>query len=236
MGRNGAVFFWGLIISVLGTLPLGTLNVTAMQVAISDGITNAIYFSIGVALVEVAYVRISLIGIHWIRNHTILLRWMDWIAFLIVLALAAGSFLAAVSPSVSKSFILSTNLPFFVLGTAMSALNPVQLPFWLGWSSVLFTKKILHPTALSYNWYILGIGIGTSAGLAVFVLGGRLLVDILNTNQTIVNYIIGTVFLITATIQLYKLLKHKGLAENTASKGAVLEVAEQIADREEPLL
>ena len=81
-----------------------------------------------------------------------------------------------------------------------------------------------------YNWYTAGIGIGTVAGLAVFVYGGRFLVAILNTNQSVINYIIGTVFLVTACIQLYKLLKHKGLAENTEAKGAALEMAEETAD------
>lgn len=230
MGRYGEVLLWGLTISALGTLPLGTLNVAAMQVAISEGLSKGLQFSLGVALIEVTYVRLSLIGIHWLRQHTALLRWMDWIAFLIVIALAAGSFIAAMNPSVSKNFILRTNLPLFVLGVVMSALNPVQLPFWLGWSSFLFSKKVLHPHPVYYNWYTAGIGIGTVAGLAVFVYGGRFLVAILNTNQSVINYIIGTVFLVTACIQLYKLLKHKGLAENTEAKGAALEMAEETAD------
>jgi threonine/homoserine/homoserine lactone efflux protein len=230
MRRYGEVMLWGLVISALGTLPLGTLNVTAMQVAISDGLPKAFQFSLGVVLVEVAYVRLSLVGIHWLRQHGALLRWMDWIACLIVFALAVGSFIAAMNPSVSKSFILTTNLPLFVLGVAMSALNPVQLPFWLGWSSFLFSKKVLHAYAGYYNWYTAGIGIGTMAGLAVFVYGGRFLVDILNTKQVFINYIIGTIFLITAGIQLYKIAKHKGLAENTEEKGAELEMAEETAD------
>ena len=230
MGKYWEVILWGLTISALGTLPLGTLNVTAMQVAVSDGLLNGIYFSVGVAIVEVAYVRISLVGIHWIRQHAMLLRWMDWIAFTIVLILAIGSFYAAMHPSETKSFVLKTTLPVFVLGLLMSALNPVQLPFWLGWSSFLFSKKILHPHADYYNWYTIGIGIGTMVGLLVFVYGGRLLVDVLNTKQMIVNYLIGTVFLITAIIQLAKLLRHKGLAENTETAGAELELAEENAD------
>ncbi len=230
MGKYGKALLWGLAISALGTLPLGTLNVTAMQVAISDGLIHGIYFSLGVSLVEVAYVRISLVGIHWLRQHASLLRWMDWIAFAIVLTLAIGSFIAAMHPSETKSFVLKTDLPLIVLGLLMSALNPVQLPFWLGWSSFLFSKKVLHPHAAYYNWYTVGIGIGTMAGLAVFVFGGRLLVDVLNTRQSIINYVIGTVFLITAIIQLVKLLRHKGLAENTETRAAELELAEEKSD------
>jgi len=230
MRKYGEVILWGLTISALGTLPLGTLNVTAMQVAISEGLLRGLYFSLGDAMVEVVYLRISLVGIHCFRQHARMLRWMDWIAFSLVLVLAVGSFIAAMHPSETKSFVLKTNLPLFVLGLVMSALNPVQLPFWLGWSSFLFSKKVLHPHADYYNWYTVGIGIGTMAGLAVFVYGGRLLVDILNTRQTIINYVIGTVFLITAIVQFVKILRHKGLAENTEEKAAELELAEDRAE------
>lgn len=223
------VLLWGLIISALGTLPLGTLNVTAMQVTVSDGVLQGLYFSVGVVLVEVAYVRVSLVGIHWLRQHVKLLRYMDWLAFFIVLTLAIGSFYAAIHPTESKSFVLKTNLPFFVLGLLMSALNPLQLPFWLGWSSYLFARKILHPHPAYYNWFTMGIGIGTCAALAFFVYGGRLLVSVLDTNKNIINYAIGAVFLLTAIIQGVKLIRHKGLAENTEKKAAELELEEQKA-------
>ena len=63
------IFLWGLVISFFGSLPLGTLNVAAMQIGIQESITDAIYFSIGSLLVEMIYVRISLIGVDWIRKQ-----------------------------------------------------------------------------------------------------------------------------------------------------------------------
>jgi threonine/homoserine/homoserine lactone efflux protein len=218
---------WGFTISALGTIPLGTLNVTAMQVAVSKGLNQGIFFSLGVALVEVAYVRVTLVAIHWIRTHTSLLRLMDWIAVCIVLVLAAGSFMAATNSRASSNFILQSNIPFFVLGLLMSALNPLQLPFWMGWSSFLFTKKVLHPQSSYYNWYTIGIGIGTMGGLAVFVYGGRILVDVLNTKQQLINYIVGIIFVITAIVQLIKIVGHKGLAETAEVKAAELEKVEE---------
>ena len=63
------IFFWGLMISFLGSLPFGTLNVAAMQISVQESISNAIYFSLGSLLVEMIYVRISLVGINWIRKQ-----------------------------------------------------------------------------------------------------------------------------------------------------------------------
>src|SRR6267378_710352 len=94
------IFFTGLFISFLGTLPLGTLNVAAMQIAVSDGVRVAIYFALGVLLVEIIYVRISLIGMNWVRKQKQLFRWLEWVTLLIIVALAISSFIAAINPSV----------------------------------------------------------------------------------------------------------------------------------------
>jgi threonine/homoserine/homoserine lactone efflux protein len=204
------VFIWGLLISALGTLPLGTTNIAGMQISMAEGLRQAFIFCSGVVLVEMLYVRVALIGINWIRHQKKLLYWMEWIAFAIVLALAAGSFIAALNPSQQKNIILQNNLHRFVLGATMCAVNPVQIPFWFGWSTVLFTKGVLQPKNSFYNLYILGIGLGTVIGNCVFIFGGKYIVEKLGASQNLMNYILGGVFLVTALIQLIKILKNKG--------------------------
>ena len=86
------VFFWGMMVSFLGTLPLGTLNVAAMQISVQESILNGIYFSCGSLLTEMIYVRISLVGINWIRKQKVIFKWMEWIALAIVVALGSGKF------------------------------------------------------------------------------------------------------------------------------------------------
>ena len=199
----------GLLISFLGTLPLGTLNIAAMQISISDGIRPALYFALGALLVEVIYVRMSLVAMDWVRKRKKLFRALEWFTILIILALAITSFIAAADPHEKKNVILSYSFHRFWLGVTLSALNPVQIPFWFGWSTVLFTKKILLPKNSHYNIYITGIGIGTLIGNLLFILGGRLLVDNLNNNQHIIQYVIGSIFAITAIIMFWKMMKRR---------------------------
>lgn len=203
------IFFTGMLVSFIGSLPLGTLNVAAMQISVSDGVNQAMLFSMGSLLTEIIYVRISLVAIDWIRKQERILKILEWVTLLIVIALAASSFYAALHPSTSKNIVLSSTLPKFALGLTMSALNPVQIPFWFGWSTVLFTKKILQPKPSHYNFYIIGIGIGTFVGNCVFIFGGRLMVDKLNTNQHILSWVIGGIFAITAVIQLFRIIRKK---------------------------
>lgn len=203
------VFFWGMMVSFLGTLPLGTLNVAAMQISVQESIRNGIYFSCGSLLTEMIYVRISLVGINWIRKQKVIFKWMEWIAFAIVAALAAGSFIAAMHEHHAKNVMLNNNMNRFVLGLLLSSISPMQIPFWFGWSTVLFSKNILQPKNSFYNFYIVGIGLGTLLGNCVFIFGGKYIVEKLNANQSILNWVIGGIFALTALILLIKILLHK---------------------------
>lgn len=212
--RNNAmplvkVFFWGMMVSFLGSLPLGTLNVAAMQISVQESVQSAILFSLGSLLVEMIYVRISLVGINWVRKQKKLFRWMEWITLGIVVALAVGSFVAAMQPHHAKNVMLNNNINRFLLGVMLSAISPMQIPFWFGWSTVLFTKNILKPENSFYNIYIVGIGLGTLLGNCVFIFGGKWIVQKLHGNQNLMNWIIGGIFAVTAVIFLIKILLHK---------------------------
>jgi threonine/homoserine/homoserine lactone efflux protein len=143
--RLAKIFFIGMLISFLGSLPLGTLNIAAMQISISDSVLQAMLFSIGSLIAEMIYVRLSLVAMDWVRKREFLFKILEWVTLLIVLILAASSFYAAMSPTVQQSIVLSSTLPKIVLGFSMSAVSPAQIPFWFGWSTVLLTKKILLP-------------------------------------------------------------------------------------------
>jgi threonine/homoserine/homoserine lactone efflux protein len=205
------LFMLGLAISFAGTLPLGTLNVAAAQLSISEGTGPAILFSLGALSVEILYVRISLAGISWLRRQKKWLRVMEWISLGIIVALAVGSFLAANRPGGGRNVILSNAMPRFVLGLAMSAINPLQIPFWFGWSSLLFSRQWLENRHAHYNTYVAGIGTGTLAGQLVFIFGARFLVASLAASTNLLNGVIGCLFAATALVLLWRMIRKKDL-------------------------
>ena len=208
------IFFVGMLISFLGTLPLGTLNIAAMQIGIQENVRQAIYFALGCLLVEMIYVRISLVGIDWVRKQVRLLKVMEWVTFFIIAAMAAGSFIAAMKGGGNaKNVLLDNKMHRFLLGMLMCAINPVQIPFWFGWSTLLFSRKILVPSASHYNLYIIGIGLGTLMGNAVFIFGGKWVVHKIANSEEYLNWIIGSIFALTAVLQLWKILRQKNPLE-----------------------
>jgi len=218
-----------MLISFLGSLPLGTLNIASMQIAITYGVWQAMQFSIGSLIAEMIYVRLSLVAMDWIRKRQKIFRMLEWLTFVIVLLLAFSSFRAAMSEHPKENLVLSSNLPKFILGLAMSAVSPAQIPFWFGWSTVLLTKNILKPTKPNYYSYIFGIGIGTLLGNAVFIFGGRIVADKIQNSHRVMNWVIGGIFLVTAIIQLWKMLNKKDAIEQ-------LEHPEEIKEKYEKKL
>lgn len=211
------LFVTGLFISFLGALPMGTLNMSAMQISITDGYYPAILFALGALLVEMIYVRMTLVAMGWFRAHQKLLMVMEWLTLFIILVLAASSFYTAMHPSLKANPILSNSVHRFWLGAGLSAINPLQIPFWFGWSTVLTGKGVLVRQGYNYVYYILGIGIGTFIGFAVFIFGGKLLVDRLDAQQNLIQWILGAVFLVTGIIQAVRMLRHKDGISNINS-------------------
>jgi hypothetical protein len=180
-----------------------------MQISITEGVLPAVSYSSGGFLVEIIYVRLSLFAFAWIQKQKKFFHYLNYFALLVMIVLAVAAFYAALHPSVEKNAILNSKMPKFLLGMLMCAMSPAQIPFWLGWTTALFAKKLLLPQRNYYNMYIVGIGLGTFAADCCFIFGGQLLGPIIKNNYDIMNMAIGTVFAISAIIQIIKMYRKK---------------------------
>ena len=68
------IFFWGMFISFLGSLPLGTINVTATNIAVQQGAYAATLFALGALLVETFCLCIVLLAMNWVRKQQKIFR------------------------------------------------------------------------------------------------------------------------------------------------------------------
>ena len=196
----------GLGISFLGSLPLGTMNVAATHISIQLGTGAGLIYALGSMLVEIIVVRVALVGMHWLAKRHKIFSMLELFTVALMLALSIASFIAAYNMTGFSNSLQSNALPPFWAGVLLSATNPLHIPFWLGWSTVLMDKKILLPQQRQYNYYVLGIGIGTMLGFMVFIYGGNYLVSQITGHQNLLNWAIGIVLLLTALIQIKKIV------------------------------
>ena len=178
------IFFMACLISFLGQLPLGNMSFTATQICIQEGAKKAWMYAIGVAIVEMLYLRFALTGMDWVVQHRSWFVALGWITVLLFLVLGMLAFISArKQKKEERSVILDNQLHRFLLGLTMSALNPVQIPFWFLWTSTMIQTRVLPVTAPAFHVFTMGAGLGTIAGLALYIHGGNWLVKRNNTSN-----------------------------------------------------
>jgi len=201
------VFLAGFIVSFLGSLPLGTTNVAAMQLSIERGILPAIYFSIGSLTVELIYVRLSLLAVDWLHRNKTFMRYLNAATLLILLLLTAESVHSALHPETVSPIAISGALPPLLFGMFLCSITTAQIPFWLGWSTILMERKILYPNGGTYWEYLLGIGLGTFFANGVFIYGGQLAGRSFQDDPALLHWVIGSFYGVTAIWQIWRMVR-----------------------------
>jgi len=186
------------------------MSITSTQIAVSEGFKNAWKYSIGVALVEIIYLRLVLKGVDWILQHRVFFMVLGWLTVAFFLSLGVASFISAAKQKEDKKALLLNNkLNRFFLGITMSALNPAQIPFWFIWSSYVMDLHLLNSSTIEFNLFTLGCGIGTISGLALYMYGGNYLITKMNASTKTMNKIMGVIFFIAGIAQLWRMLFEK---------------------------
>ena len=197
----------GYVLSFLGQLPLGTMSITATQIAVQENFLRAWKYSIGVAVIEIIYLRLVLSGVDWILQHQLFFLVLGWLTVVVFFALGVLSFRAASRQQKDqKALLLNNRLNRFWLGVSMSTLNPAQIPFWFIWTSYFMDVKLLLSGFGNFNLFAFGAGLGTISGLAVYLSGGNWLITRMKTSNKTLNLVMGIIFVIAALAQLYRML------------------------------
>ena len=193
-----AVAISGFMISFLGSLPLGTVNVLTVQLAASNGATTALWFALGCLVAELVYVRISLALRDLVIKFGTVQKVLHWMSVAILIGLAIASFAATRDNSQPVFVSFPGEFSPFLLGFILMAVNPVQVPFWFGWSAVLFERKVLMPDALHYILYMAGVGFGSIIASILFILAGHFLMTRFPRSQEVLHLVMGCVYVVTA--------------------------------------
>jgi len=206
MKRSIGIFYWGSLISFLGSLPPGIINIAAIQISGRQGNGAAMIYATGSMLAEVVIIRIALSGMNRITRSQKFFHILEWMTAGLLIIFSAACFIAANQIHEFPVILPELLLPPFLAGVLLSAINPLHIPFWLGWSTLLMNKGILTPRPKQYNLYIAGIGAGTLSGFFVFIFGGQYLLKAFQSNQYLINCIIGVALFVAAFFHIRKMI------------------------------
>ena len=201
--------FVGFLVSFIGSIPLGYLNIVGYDVFRKFGINETIFYLLGVISVEFFVIYFTLIFANKLIENKKLLKFIE--AFSIVfMFLLAYIFFSSASKETANQSVLEKYVDYspYVVGVILSCLNFIQIPFWTSWNLYLLNGKYIEVSNSRKYFYVLGTVLGTFCGMLVLILS----LDYV-TNQTdflakyLMKAIIPLVFVILGLLQAFKFYK-----------------------------
>lgn len=199
----------GFIVSFLGSLPLGYLNIIGVEIFSKLGINSLVSYLAGVIIIEAVVIYCTVMFSTQLAENTKLMKSIDFFAVFFLL-LIAYLFYAYSNQTTQDHNYLEDYIHYspFLIGMVLCGLNFLQIPFWMGWNLYLMNAQyIILSKKLKFH-YILGTLVGTFFGmLAVIVFLDSLSQKILDYSRIIVPIVIPLFFVGLAFFQARKVYK-----------------------------
>jgi threonine/homoserine/homoserine lactone efflux protein len=199
----------GFFISLLGSLPLGYINVVGLQILLEQGIISHVLFVFGIVFIQFFVLKSVSVGAKWLVKQKNLMLFIDVFTVLFFALLSYYFFTNYNVASSSLSQFPLSDYPL-VLGWFLNSLNFIQWPYWAGIYMYLFRTNRLQPGQNTNNIFITGVLVGTFVGMFVFANTTHFL--IIQSNLEINKYfnlIFAVLFGGLAILQSFKLVVKK---------------------------
>ena len=201
--------FVGLLVSFIGSIPLGYLNIIGFEIYSKFGIKSLIFYLLGVISVEVFVIYFTLIFAEKLVSNKKLMKAIDYFAIVFLFVLAYSFYARANQTSGSQNdlekYIIYSP---YLIGLLLNCVNFLQFPFWTGWNLYLMNGNYIEVENKLKYFYVAGTAIGTFLGMLILVL----ILNNLSQNTTffsqyVIPVIIPLFFIVLAFIQMYKVYR-----------------------------
>ena len=196
----------GFLVSFVGSIPLGYLNIIGFEIYSKSGIYSLIPYLAGVVCVEVLVIYFTLIFAKKILENKKILKWIEIFSIVFLLVLACTFFFRNENNNENLLLKYIAYSPFFI-GIILSSLNFIQIPFWIGWNLYLVNEKYIDLDNKLKYIYITGTLFGTFFGMLTFVLFLNYVNANLDDNKFSISDFIPLLFLGMALFQMFKFWK-----------------------------
>lgn len=182
------------LVSYLGSIPPGTINITTMQLSVQKNNRAALFFAMAASMIEFVYAGITVRFQIYLSEKPAFTENFQIITAVAMIVLGVANLM---SKSDSRSFGVADNVKGrsgFKRGVILGAFNPLTIPFWLAVTAYLQNHQWILLEGSLFWVYLIGISTGTfTLLLTVRKLGGRF--TSIADNQLLVHKVPGFVFI-----------------------------------------
>lgn len=199
----------GFLVSFLGSIPLGYLNLAGLEIYAKSGLHNLVFFLFGVIFVETFVIYFTLLFAKQLIKNRKLMKIIDLfsVGFMFILAFV---FYLNFNQTTKSNDYLREYLMYspFVIGVILNGFNFLQLPFWTSWNLYLLNGKYITIERKLKYYYIAGTLIGVFLGMFSLIVVLQTIFQKANqVSKFILPVFIPMFFIVLGSIQVFKVYK-----------------------------
>ncbi len=194
------IFFIGFIASFIGSLPIGMLNMTVMEISFSKSLKQGVLFSAGAAFTEFFQAIIAIKFSSWfLENPTV--EMMIKLSVIPVLLFFGVVHLRKKLNSSTLKENKTGSYSGFSKGMFLSGINPISIPFWVFYAVWFQSMGWISFETFPAVMFVIGITLGTFVCLSLYGKVGQYVFSRIAILNLWMNKIVGSVFIILALYQ-----------------------------------
>jgi len=201
------VFLLGLLVTFIGVVPPGLLNLTAAKISLKEGYLRGFIFSLGACVIVGFQTYLAAIFAKYLNQHLEIVEILKRVALVVfVLVSIYFFFLAKTDANAKEIDALESKKSRFFQGIFMSALNMFPIPYQAYIITTLVTIKWIFLDNLSIVAYVAGTVSGTFVGFYIYILFFEKIKNSKISSQKYMSLAIASITALVAIITLVNVL------------------------------
>ncbi len=195
-------FFLAVLVAFVGFMPPGMINMTSMKMSLEHHRRKAVLFVAGAVTVILVQSFIAVTFAKYLAHNPYIIQYLTYAAIAIFLVLALLFYRQARQQVQLKLKEQKRN--GYLAGIAMSSMNMLAIPFFLGYSTLLEARGWLMLDPPHNFVFSLGAVAGSFLLFFIYVLFAEYIHKRVQFLAKNINFILSLLFLALAMITIYK--------------------------------
>lgn len=149
------------MVSYVGSIPPGTINVSVMQLSILKKHRAAIFLALAASTVEFIYAGITVQFHLYLNTHETIAVYFKIVTSMALIGLGLSNIFSRSSSSSIKVDTRVSGRHGFLRGLILGFLNPMTIPFWLAITTYLENDALIFLEDYGFWMYLMGLSAGT---------------------------------------------------------------------------
>jgi len=203
-------FLIGFAVSFLGSIPPGSINLRIITIVIERNLRAGVLFALGASLAELIYSSIAIVFSAYLTQNPSIKYWITIFSIPVFAALGIQSWwmsrrsdTATTETTVAPARKFNS---FFIYGFFLGMINPLNIPFWLLWTTTLIARGAISRETNAMVFYVVGIVLGGFSLLYLISTISLRAQKRFNFNPKRANQLIGAILIGLAAINLFNVL------------------------------